>query len=311
MTKHPKNNIVNQQIGKSYAIYKILFPWYHHFSIIQEETPMAIFVSNLVAGLEQGLDNPQLLLDMVKPFHNEVGIEFFIHTYSKSYMKRMEQVRTWAVNLPIALHGPFRFVEATSAPGTGEYQTFADAYDQALCLARRLGCSHLVFHSNECFVRPEEKQRLKARCLANIETLIQKAGSMGVTLLLENLALPSKGTPLFDCDEYISLFDRFPEAGCLIDVGHLAAARWDIKTVISALAPRIKGYHLHNNDGVNDSHERLKNGVIDYDSFFKLYRTYTPHGDLTLEYGDNHRITPKDMHRDIAWVAKLTQNLNS
>lgn len=269
---------------------------------------MAIYISNLVAGLEDGLDRPEFLLAMTEPFHGTVGIEFFVHACSSAYMKQMEQVGNWIGTLPMALHGPFRFIEATSAPGTREYETLLGAYDQAFSLARRFHCTHLVFHSNECFVKPEEKQRLQSLCLSNIETLIKRARPYGVRLLLENLALPSKGTPLFDLEEYIALFDRFPEADCLIDTGHLAVAGWDAETVISALAPRIKGYHLHNNDGIHDSHQRILDGVFDYNRFFKLYRTYTPHGDLTLEYGDNHHITIEDVQQDVIFVRRLSGN---
>ncbi len=268
---------------------------------------MAIYISNLIAGLEQGLDCPRLLLDMTEPFHGAVGIEFFIHTCSGTYMEKTEQIQRWMGTLPTALHGPFRFVEATSAPRTPEYETLLTAYGQAFRLARRLHCDHLVFHSNECFVKAEEKQRLQAQCLANIETLILRARPYGVRLLLENLALPSKGTPLFDLKEYISLFHRFPEADCLIDIGHLAVARWDMETVIPALAPRIRGYHLHNNDGIRDSHSRIGDGIIDYNRFFRLYRTYTPHADLTLEYGDDHGISVEDVQEDVWYVMKSAE----
>lgn len=268
---------------------------------------MTVFVSNLIAGMEHALDHPGLLLDMVKPFNGKVGIEFFVHTYSEEYMERMDQIPRWIGNLPAALHGPFRFTEATSPPDSKEFITLTGAYEQAFRLARQLGCTHVVFHSNECFIHPEDKQRLQSQCLSNIAILIRQARPYGVRLLLENLALPSKGTPLFDTQEYIALFDRFPEADCLIDAGHLAVANWDMEAVISALAPRIKGYHLHNNDGIHDSHERIVNGVIDYEHFFRLYRMYTPSADLTLEYGDDHHITAEDVHRDIAYVLELAQ----
>lgn len=268
---------------------------------------MAIFVSNLAAGIEEALDHPQLLLDMVKPFHPKVGIEFFIHTFSPHYMEQISHIKTWIKNLPMAFHGPFCFVEATSPPGTAEYETFIHAYDQAFSLVSRFGPHHMVFHSNECFVRPEQKQELQTQCLSNIDMLIRRAKPYGVTLLLENLALPSKGTPLFDMEEYISLFERFPQADCLIDVGHLNVAGWDMKTVIQSLGSRIKGYHLHDNDGVNDSHLRIGHGSIDYNRFFKLYRTVTPLADLTLEYGDHNHITVEDIRQDIAFISELAQ----
>ena len=260
---------------------------------------MTVYISNLVAGLDKGLDHTELLLEMTRPFGGRVGIEFFIHTYSEAYMERMERIGEWAGKLPLALHGPFLHVEATSAPGTAEYGVLTASYGRAFALAQRFGCGHMVFHDHERFVRPEQKMDLQARCLENIGELIRLAKPWGVRLLLENLALPVKGTPLFDQEEYIGLFDRFPDADCLIDVGHLGVAGWDMETVISRLAGRITGYHLHNNNGTDDSHRRIRDGVIDYDRFFRLYRAYTPSADLTLEYGDNHGITAGDVQRDV------------
>lgn len=268
---------------------------------------MTVYISNLVAGLDRGLDRPELLLEMARPFGGKVGIEFFIHTCSEHYMERMERIDEWTGNLPLALHGPFLHVEATSAPGTEAYNTLTLSYQRAFRLAQRFGCGHMVFHDHERFVRPEEKIPLQARCLENIGHLIGLAGPWGVRLLLENLALPVKGTPLFGQEEYIGLFDQFPAADCLIDVGHLGVAGWDMEAVIRRLAGRITGYHLHNNDGKNDSHRPIGDGVIDYERFFSLYRAYTPEADLTLEYGDDHGITAKDVQRDVRYVLDSTQ----
>lgn len=265
---------------------------------------MSVLISNLVIGLENGLDFPGRLLDMIAPFGGRIGIEFFIHTGYPEYMKRMAWVRKLTGKIPLALHGPFLGVEATGRRGTTVYKTLINAYRQAFELAESLGVDHVVFHDHERFVKPEEKQELQGICLDNIDTLVSMAETYGVKLLLENLALPTKGTPLFDEQEYMALFERFPEADCLIDIGHLGLAGWNMETVICGLKDRIKGYHLHNNDGRADSHKRIGDGVICYETFFQLYRTYTPEADLTLEYGDDHGISVEDMHHDVEFVLK-------
>lgn len=44
---------------------------------------MIIFVSNLTAGMEEALDRPHLLLDMVKPFLRKSGNRiFYPHLFS-------------------------------------------------------------------------------------------------------------------------------------------------------------------------------------------------------------------------------------
>ena len=93
---------------------------------------MTVYISNLVAGLDKGLDHTELLIEMTRPFGGRVGIEFFIHTYSEAYMERMERIGEWAGKLPLALHGPFLHVEATSAPGTAEYGVLTASYGHSL-----------------------------------------------------------------------------------------------------------------------------------------------------------------------------------
>ncbi len=268
---------------------------------------MAVLISNLVIGLDKGLDSPRRLLDMAAPFGNQVGLEFFIHTCYPEYMGHMAHIKEWTGEMPLALHGPFLGVEAASRKGTPEYEYLVGAYTQAFAQAKAFGVGHVVFHDHERYVKPEEKQELQAVCLDNIRTLICLGQEYGVRLLLENLALPVKGTPLFDQREYMELFTRFPEVDCLIDIGHLELAGWDMEAVISGLKDRIRGYHLHNNDGREDSHRRIGDGVISYEAFFRLYRRFTPAADLTLEYGDGHGITTEDVRRDVELVLNKIQ----
>ena len=263
---------------------------------------MNLFVSNLIAGLDKGLEHPEFLLEMTAPFHGLVGIEFFIHTYSKAYMNQLEHIEEWTNGLPLAFHGPFVTVEASSVPGNREYCWLMESYEKAFQLVKEFGGSHVVFHDHECFVKPEKKKKLQKQSFENMKRLEEMAAKWGLRLFLENLALPSKGTPLFEQDEYIELFEQFPRSDCLIDIGHLGVAGWDMEHVISALKGRIKAYHLHNNDGKADSHCRIGEGVISYEYFFDLYCNYTPEADLTLEYGDNHRITPEQVIADLRYV---------
>ena len=48
---------------------------------------------------------------------------------------------------------------------------------------------------------------------------------------------------------------------------------------------QILAYHLHNNDGVHDSHRRIGDGTLDFDSFMAWAGEYTPQADLVVEYG--------------------------
>lgn len=197
---------------------------------------MTVYISNLVAGLDKGLDHTELLLEMTGPFGGRVGIEFFIHTYSEAYMEADGAYRRVGGETAA---GPPRPL----SPGGGHQRSGYGGVrraDRVLRPGVRSGAA--LWLRAHGISRPRAlceagtENGPAGRCLENIGELIRLAKPWGVRLLLENLALPVKGTPLFDQDEYIGLFDRFPDADCLIDVGHLGVAGWDMETVIGSLA---------------------------------------------------------------------------
>lgn len=67
------------------------------------------------------------------------------------------------------------------------------------------------------------------------------------------------------------------------------ANHWDIPKLISQLGTRIKGYHLHNTDGVHDLHRPMFEEGLWYtpEEMERLLRQIgreTPDADLVLEY---------------------------
>lgn len=257
-----------------------------------------MYISNLAAGLERSLDDPQFLLDAVLPFEGTVGIEFFLHYHDEAYRAKMENAASWLGDLPRTVHGPFLQVEATSEDGTPEHTFLMKAYQWAFQTAQGLGCHEMVFHTHQRVVEAAEKARAQDACIRNLKRLIAMGGDYGVTLLIENLGIQKQGVSLFDEQDFIRLIGEFPEAGCLIDTGHLNVAGWNTAGVLEALSDRVRGYHLHNNDSHSDSHRPIGEGTFDYPSFYRLYRRFTPDAHLTLEYGDGADITPALLARD-------------
>lgn len=263
---------------------------------------MAVYISNLVVGLEKGLDNHELLLEAAAPFQGQVGIEFFLHDYDPGYLGKTPAIPTWLGELPAAAHGPFIGVEAASYPGTPEQERLLEAYRYGFETAAKLRCPHLVFHTHQRVIPKEEKPALMEACRQNIRHLLDMGRAQGVQLLIENLGIQKTGVSLFDQKEFVALLKEFPKAGCLIDTGHLNVAGWNVEETLAALGERIVGFHLHNNDGVHDSHRRIHDGTFDHDLFFALYRKYTPFADLTLEYGDAYGITAPMLQEDVRYV---------
>ena len=169
-------------------------------------------------------------------------------------------------------------------------------------MARSLNSPHMVFHTHQRVIQAHERDEARQMCMESIRELLDLSARYGVQLLIENLDFQKKGVSLFDEDAFLELLERFPQAGCLIDVGHLHVAGWNAERVLKALGKRVEGFHFHNNDGRDDTHCRITDGTLDYTEVMRLYRRYTPNADITLEYGDNHGITCDDVIEDLRTI---------
>lgn len=268
---------------------------------------MTIYISNLVCGIRNGIKNISLIEDIVRGNPNEsLGIELFVHTHISDYMKEIKELASRLRGRKITFHGPFIKVEATSEPGTPEYEHFIDSYRFAFELGKEIGSRHMVFHTNERHIVPEQKSELQQISKTNIRTLLELSETFGVELLIENI--PIKGVPLYDFTEFVQLFDEFPQAGCIIDIGHVHLAGWDMEAIVSRLQHRIRAYHIHNNDAIADSHCRMRDGSLDLEIFLSIYNRYTPNAELVLEYSDERGITKEDLIEDIEYLLRNTRN---
>jgi len=268
---------------------------------------MSIYISNLVCGIKDGVKNIALIEEIVRHDpQSSLGIELFVHTHIREYKKEIKELVPVLRGRKITFHGPFLGVEATSKPGTSGYDNFIESYLFAYELGKEFGSKHIVFHTNERRISPEDKKDLQEISRQNIRTLLDLSAKYGIQLLIENI--PIKGVPLYDMEEYIGLFDEFPEAGCIIDIGHVHLAGWDMETIVSRLQSRIQAYHIHNNDSIQDSHCRMQDGTLNLDDFLRIYNQYTPEAELILEYSDEQGISKEDIIEDINYLRQSTKN---
>ena len=63
---------------------------------------------------------------------------------------------------------------------------------------------------------------------------------------------------------------------------------WDIPSLIRTLGSRIKGFHLHDNDGMTDSHQPIYNGTIPWKDVFAAISEMPSPPDLTVEYNPKY-----------------------
>ncbi len=110
---------------------------------------------------------------------------------------------------------------------------------------------------------PDEPRRAMERFVATIGPALAHAEEVGVGLLVENNVCPAdlRGKLLLQTpEEFHELLDACPSEslGVLLDTGHLkVAARtfgFECADFVDALGPYVKVVHIHDNDGLVDTH---------------------------------------------------------
>lgn len=242
---------------------------------------MSIYISTNLYEPEQ----LPLIFDLMDKIQDPlVGIELFPEWHSPVFCAVVQKYQERFVRYPSSLHGPYYHTEHSKREGTKEYTASMGYFRQTLALAQELHSSHIVYHHNNCQIKPETKEEMLTSSARNLTALRDEAKNYGVKLVVENAGVKARGNMLFDEAEFIQMAATIPEA-VLLDVGHAHANQWDVGRVIRKLAHKIAAYHLHNNDGYEDRHSRILDGTFDFASFFGWYLKYTPKADLVVEYG--------------------------
>lgn len=183
---------------------------------------------------------------------------------------------------PVSIHSPIFELNLSTPryPSIREYSF--DVYRQCLEWAARIGAEQVVIHpslhTTPVFLRKEAQEHAKR----NLERLGQVAQDAGVELAVENIGFG--GDALFDQEEFVRLFDEIPAVRALVDVGHAHINRWDTPGLIQALGERLAAVHLHDNDGVRDSHLPVGRGTIDWQPVWTALRSLRHEYRAILEY---------------------------
>lgn len=259
---------------------------------------MKVYISSLIKGFSQ----MEEIAHWINRKNDEnLGVELIAFTHDKSYWDRLIGLLP-KLTCPLTFHGPYIEVEATSEKGTLEYDHLLDSYKRVCCLAARYHVQHIVFHYTQKGVEKEEKLRMQQIVLENIRTILDIGKNEGVEILVENLRYPPSGQLLFTNEEYQHLYQQFSDLNGIIDMGHAFLTGLDVKQMLETNSRRIHAYHFHNNDGTKDSHNRVRDGKIDYITFSELFKKYTPEARIVLEYEPHAWKSEESLERDIDFV---------
>jgi sugar phosphate isomerase/epimerase len=225
--------------------------------------------------------------------YERVGLEIFPMCHIDGYSRILEKFLPELEDLPITFHEPYYETDHSLKKGSEEYRVTMEYCKNTFDYASRLRAGHVVYHLNNREV--SKRVEMLGIALENLIEMKELADTYGLRLLIENTGVLSMNNVLLDEEDFAGLFDA-PEFDCLIDTGHANCNRWNLGSVMERLQNKIRCYHLHNNFGVNDDHNRIFDGTLNLKAFFMNYARYTPDADIVLEY------RPDIMKDDISWI---------
>lgn len=234
-----------------------------------------------------------------------VGIEIFPEWQSEDFCTVIKKYHDAFRQYPITLHGPYYGTEHSKPEGTKEFAQATAYFAKTLELSQSLHAGHIVFHHNNCPVDATHKQEMIAISTENLLKLRHSAAAFGARIVVENAGVLARKNMLFDQDEFIEMAGNIEEK-ILLDIGHAYANGWDIRYVMEKLADKITAYHVHNNDGHEDKHDRIFNGKFKFANFIDWYKMYTPDADIVVEYGKQ---CAQDIDGIAADVSYISQNI--
>lgn len=220
----------------------------------------------------------------LKTLPPHVGVEIFYEWGGRRFYEyALKEIMRDRIG-SFSIHAPFQYIDFSEP--CDEKALFA-----YLCepfeLYHMFHADAYVIHTDATKKEPYSPQEVEDR-IRRVEDRLcrfqQIAAAEGVELLVENLCVGRAGNHLFSQERFLQLFARHPQLNCLIDIGHAHAQGFELEKVIGFLGERIKAYHLHDNNGMYDSHLPVFKGSIDWERFASLVTMHTPQAHMVLEY---------------------------
>jgi sugar phosphate isomerase/epimerase len=109
---------------------------------------------------------------------------------------------------------------------------------------------------------------------------------LGVAIALENLRNSGKENEIsWNLQDHVKNFSGLGLKYCL-DIGHAALNKADIYKEIDAAGSDLVTFHIHNNNGKEDSHNLPDDGLIDWPAVYAYIRKKGFGGQFVLELND-------------------------
>ncbi|HHX68214.1 MAG: sugar phosphate isomerase/epimerase [Miniphocaeibacter sp.] len=262
---------------------------------------MTIYISTNIYAKTSFLN----IFKLFKMVDNEfqIGIEIFPILKEGKIIEEITESIDELKKYAISFHGPYYNIEHSAPKGSLEYKKAINDCIEVFKLGKILRGKYFVFHHNNKVVNADVKEEMIYNSRLNLLELNEISKEYNISIYVENAGVNSIGNNLFTEKEFIEECLKI-ENYILIDIGHINANGWDLENIIKTLQNKIKAYHVHNNNGFDDNHDRILNGTLDFNNFKKLYKKYTPEADIVIEYGE---VVSEDFNgvvQDIEFIKK-------
>lgn len=263
---------------------------------------MKYFISDLIVGINHFSEFADWIDSQHQP---DFGIEFTAFTHDENYWERLSH-KVPEMSCPMTFHGPYINIEATSPLDSKEHDWLMESYNRVFALAAPNGVRHVVFHYSQLQFNEEEIPSKQKNAYAVMRDLTKLAKRYGVNCVIENLCRQRHKTHLFTNEEYFDIFRNIPDAVALIDIGHANVNKLDIEKFLYEYGKRVKGFHVHNNDGITDQHKDYHKGTADTRQIMHWVGKYTDDADIVIEYEPHEKLTHAELIDEVkelkGWV---------
>ena len=263
---------------------------------------MKYFISDLIVGMKHFAEFADWIESNEDP---DLGIEFTAFTHDEAYWQALA-AKVPQMTCPLTFHGPYVNIEATSDIGSKENVWLMESYKKVFALAMQNQVRHVVFHYSQLQFEPEEIPQKQKNAYWVMKKLTDMAAQMKVNFVIENLCRQKHGVHLFSNEEYFRIFQHIPQAQSLIDIGHAHVNGLDIERFLATYGKRVKGFHVHNNDGKADQHLDYHHGTADIRQIMHWAGKYTEDADIVIEYEPHEKLTHAELLEEVhelgSWV---------
>ena len=238
-------------------------------------------------------------------FGPSLGIELLPMFDLQGWEENLRENLPLFTGRPLIFHEPVWGVEHSASRGSSAWKEGRHHLLLTKKYADILHPSDMVFHLNNGKVPLQDREILLKNAMESLEEM--RGLFSGVRLLVENTGVSSEGTQILDQEEFTET-SLAMGWDVLIDVGHANANGWDLFRLICDLKNNIRGFHLHNNDGVHDLHNRIGRGTMNFALLIPFIAKTVPEAFLVIEYC-RPQFHGEPLIEDIIKVKKIMESL--